>query len=207
MAARQLLGLHLAHRRLVGADHRSHQFADTGAMARAHEMQRRERHEVDLERQQAADLVALFHGDVVPLVHGEDQRPAARQRQAQHARVLLADGVLRVDHHGDHVRLGDGLQRLRHREDFDFVFDLGAASHAGGVDEREIAAIALERHENAVARGAGHFAGDQAFVADEPIDQRGLADVGPADDGDADAAVLVLFFGRRRSENPPARCP
>src|SRR5688572_14874729 len=60
--AGQLLGLHLAHRRLVGADHGSHQLADTGAMARTDEVHRCERHEVDLERQQPPDLLALLHG-------------------------------------------------------------------------------------------------------------------------------------------------
>ena len=41
-----------------------------------------------------------------------------------------------------------------------------------------------------------------AFVADEAIDQRRLADVGAADDGDADAAVFVLLA--RRHVGKPA---
>ena len=48
----------------------------------------------------------------------------------------------------------------------DLVVDLRAAAHAGGVDQRELAAVALERHEDAVARGAGDLARDQALVAD-----------------------------------------
>ena len=102
------------------------------------------------------------------------------------------------------MRFGDRLQRLRDREDFDLVFDLRAPPHACRVDQRELATVALERHENAVARGAGDLAGDEAFIADEPVDERGLSDVGPADDGDADAFVLLA---RRYVRKSVARLP
>ena len=42
-----------------------------------------------------------------------------------------------------------------------------------------------------VARGAGFVAGDHPFLPEERVDQRALAHVGPADDGQADRRVLL----------------
>ena len=97
----------------------------------------------------------------------------------------------------DDVSLGDRLQCLGDAGALDRILDSRAPAHPGGIDQQEFAAVTLERHHDAVARGAGLLAGDDAFLADQPIDQRRLADVGPADDGHAD--------GRRQSPRPRSR--
>ena len=70
---------------------------------------------------------------------------------------------------------------------------LAAPAQAGGVDQRVAPPGALERHLDRVARGARLVEGDDALLADQRVDQRRLADVRPADDGDARMAVLVLL--------------
>ena len=70
------------------------------------------------------------------------------------------------------MRLIDRLQRLGDAGALDHILDLGAATHAGGIDEHEVAPVALEGHENAVARGAGLLAGDHALLAQQPVDER-----------------------------------
>ncbi len=77
-----------------------------------------------------------------------------------------------------------------------------AAPYAGRVDEHELAAVALARHEDAVARRARLLRRDQPIRAEQPIDQRGLADVRPADHGDLRSVLLgergLLGRGGRR---------
>ena len=116
-------------------------------------------------------------------------------------RVLLADVVVRVEHQDHDMRLGDRLQRLGDAGALDRVIDPGAAPHAGGIDEQEIAPVALKRHQDAVARGAGLIAGDHALLADQAIHQRRLADVGPADDRDADGTSSSSGSVRLRIES------
>ena len=93
---------------------------------------------------------------------------------------------MRVDDADHDVRRIDRLQRLDDAELLDRFFDARAASHAGGVDQRVAAAVALERHEHRIARRARLIERDQALFAQQPIDQRRLADVRPADHRDAD---------------------
>ncbi len=98
-----------------------------------------------------------------------------------------------IDHADDDVGGIDRLQRLDDAELLDRFFDARTASHAGGIDQCIRLAIALERHEHRIARGAGLIERDQALFAEQTIDQRRLADVRPADDRDSN---VVLSAGR-----------
>ena len=75
----------------------------------------------------------------------------------------------------------------------------------GGVDQRVAPAAALERHLDRVARGAGLVEGDDALLADQRVDQRRLADVGAADDGDARMASLGFFLALALLRGNPSR--
>ena len=66
---------------------------------------------------------------------------------------------------------------------------------AGGIDENELCGVVGVNAGNAVARGLGFFTGDADFLPDEVVHQRGLADVGAADDGDEAAAVVGGMAG------------
>jgi len=202
--ARQLACRHGAHRRLVGAHRGLHELPHTAPMARGDEMQRRKGHEVQFQGQLALDLLALLRCNPVPLVDRDDERPPALERQSQHARVLLGDRVVRIEHHNDHVRFVDGLQRLGDACALDQILDPGATPHPGGVDQQERAPIAFEGHQDAVAGGAGLLVRDHTLLSQQAIHQRGLADVRAADDGDANG-VGVLIPSRLRlkaSEHP-----
>jgi hypothetical protein len=80
---------------------------------------------------------------------------------------------------------------------FSTALDARAAPDAGRVDQRVALAVALERHHDGVARRAGLIEGDHAILAEQPIDQGALADVGAADHRDLDAGHLgpVLRIG------------
>ncbi len=61
----------------------------------------------------------------------------------------------------------------------------------------------LDERVDGVTGGAGHVAHDGALLAAEAVEQRGLAGVGAADDGDADEVLGDLLLGglRQRSHD------
>ncbi len=69
---------------------------------------------------------------------------------------------------------------------------LALAPDAGGIDEAEEVALALDDLVDGVARGAGDVRNDGAVGAGQGVQQGGLADVGAADDGDLGLARLIL---------------
>ena len=179
----------IGHRRVVRLDGRSDQLTDAGAVARRHELYGCVGHEIELEFELTADVFALLVGDAVPFVDGDQQRPAALQRKPQHARILFADAVVGIDHEDDDMGGVDGLQGLGDARLLNHIRNLAATAHARGVDQGELAAVARERHEDAVACGARHLARDHPLLTDEPVDERRLTDVRAADDSDADASI------------------
>ena len=161
-------------------------------------MRRHEVEEGQLEIDIGADGVALVGGEVIPLVHRQHHGAAALGDEAHELGIVHAHFVGGVGHHDDDVGLFDCLQGFDDGELLDHFADAIAAADTGGVDQLVFAAVALNAHADGVARGASHFAGEQACIAQQAVDQRGLARVGAADDGDADDAVEVFKLGGRR---------
>src|SRR5690606_28664623 len=118
-------------------------------------------------------------------------RAAALVRDADQMQVLVRNAVARIDHRDDGARVLDGLKALHDAEFLDGLADARAAANAGRVDQQKLLAAALARHEHAVARRAGLGRRDEPVAADEAVDQRRLADVRPADDGDLRQARLA----------------
>jgi hypothetical protein len=85
----------------------------------------------------SAQGLALVVVDRVPLVDGHHHRAAAFQDVAGDVGVLLADALGGVDQQQHHVGVGNGLQRLDHRELLDRLEHLALAAQAGGVDQFE----------------------------------------------------------------------
>ena len=124
----------------------------------------------------------------VPLVEHERGRAAGLHRQLGDAQILGGDAVAGVaDDERDVGALGGAL-RAQRRVVLDRVGDLRLAAHAGRVDEHQPAPVDHQRHVDRVARRAGELGDDHALLAEEAVDERGLADVGPADHGQADAS-------------------
>ena len=154
--------------------------------------------------------------DRVPLVDRDDDGAAALEDVAGDVRVLVGDALGRVEQQEDDVGLGDRLQRLDDRELLDRLEHLAAPAQPGGVDQVEVAAAALERNDDRVARRSRLVEGDQALLAEPGVDQRRLADVGPAGDGELDrrvgvgllarALVVVVGLGRQRLAERGLEC-
>ena len=104
---------------------------------------------------------------------------------AEHLSDLLVevrDAGLDVDHEEDHVGL---LQREEHLLADGGLEALGGAGHeAAGVDEIELAAAPVHLAVDPVARDAGLVVDDGVPGLGEAVEERGLAHVRAADDGD-----------------------
>ena len=123
----------------------------------------------------------------VDLVRREHDRelPAA-QESAISSSPGRQPGARVDDEHG-HLRVGERRARLvldRDRERI-VVVEVDAA----GVDQRERAPVPLGLELLAVARDARALVHDRLARLREPVDERGLADIRIADDGDLHASI------------------
>ena len=74
----------------------------------------------------------------------------------------------------------------------------GGFEESRRVDEHDLGVAEGQDAGDAVARGLGARAGDGEFLSDEPVEERGLADVRLADDGDETGSVTLLVRGQMR---------
>ena len=141
------------------------------------------------------DEVALARRHAVPLVDRDHQCPTGLQGEAQQVEVVVHHAFTGVHHKDHHVGVLDGLQGLHHGEFFNFLMDLAALAHTGGVDQRVLLVVAFERDVDAVAGGAWLVIDDNAVFTEHAVDQGRLAHIGAADNGDLD----TVFFARARN--------
>ena len=80
--------------------------------------------------------------------------------------VALDDPLARVDQDERHVGALGRLERAQLRVVLDPLPLPALAAQAGGVDEHERAAVALEDRVDRVARRARHLVDDRALLAD-----------------------------------------
>ena len=128
---------------------------------------------------------------VIDLVHHQDDR---RFRFAQNSRQLLIDrreSVLRVDHEQNHVAFAHGgvrrVANLRRQLRF------ARAADSSRVPNRKRPRPARAGRGQPIARDPGLIVHDRDIPAGESIEERRLADIRPADDGDFAHAFWRVF--------------
>ena len=114
-------------------------------------------------------------------------------------RSCFSKGIVEIDQQHNDFRKADGAQRVGGGEFFELVDDFGALAQSGGVEELHLAVAPEEVHPDGVARDARLRPGQQPFLAENAVDQRGFARIGAADDSDPQrlrhievAAVLIV---------------
>ncbi len=116
---------------------------------------------------------------------------------------LGGDAFGGVDHDQRDVGGFQMLARHDHRELLGHQLGLALAADSGGVDEAVGLAVALDQFIDGIARGSGDGRDDGAAGSGQRVQQRRLADVGAADDGDLDSLANGLLR-RLRSRLRPA---
>ena len=137
----------------------------------------------------AADPLRLLEGLVheVPLIHDDDDRPALLDRLARDGLVLHGHPLHGIEDEEDDVGPLDRLQRTQARKIFDRGGELGRGLDSGGVDQPEgillaVPPLEVERQFDGIARRAGRLVDDEPVALEEAVGERGLADVGAADE-------------------------
>ncbi len=139
-----------------------------------------------LETQLGKFIGVSFGAARVHLVGGDQNGFAAAAQAAGNFAVERHDAFLHVDDQHDDIRRFDGQFHLFERGLDDDVAGFFAAQQtdAAGVHEREGVPAPLGLGGDAVARDAGLVMHDGDAPSDDAIEQRGLADIRPADNGD-----------------------
>ena len=121
-------------------------------------------------------------GAALGLVGGEDHRPLIAAQDAGEDLVARGDALAGVDQEQHHVRFLDGQFGLGAHARFQAV--VVDVLEAGRVDQDQVEVAQAAAGEAAVAGDAGPVVDDGELLAGQPVEQRGLADVRPADDGE-----------------------
>ena len=126
-------------------------------------------------------MLALDFG----LVGHHDHRLAGAAHQIGEGAVVRHRAGLGIEHEEHRVRLLDRLFGLRQHPPGE-AFGMGVLE-ARGVDDGEVEIAEPRLPLAAVARHARPVVDQSEPLADQPVEQRGLADIRPPDDGDGEA--------------------
>ena len=118
--------------------------------------------------------------DQVPLVVDQDQRPPGVDHLLDDPHVLLGDRLGGVQEHDGDLRLVDRPLGAQHGVVVGAPHLPDPAADAGGVHEHPPAPVELDDLVDGVAGGAGGLVDDDPLRAGDGVEQRGLADIGPA---------------------------
>ena len=121
-------------------------------------------------------------GQMVRLVGDEDHRAAGLPQIGGDLLVGGVDAFRHVHEKQHQIALGHRGFDLRSHRAAELV--LRARDHPAGVHEPEAPSVPLGRAEMPIPRHAGAIVHDRLPPADQPVEERGLPDIGPTDDGD-----------------------
>jgi len=137
----------------------------------------------DVAEAEAAEVFGSGgEGGGVDLVDGEEDGLAAAQKEAGEGDVGRGELGAAVDDHDDDGGFGEGGAGLE--KDFGGEQRGVVGDDAAGVDQARVGGLPLDEAVDAVAGDAGLVADNGAARAGEAIEERRLADVGAAADGD-----------------------
>ena len=140
-------------------------------------------------RRRSSDGVGVLEGELgagvgvegVALVEDRDDRPARRGVESGGVLERARGAVARVGEVDDDVGVEDGADGGAAHGVLERVLGI---EEAGRVDEDHLGVAVGEEAEDAGARGLGLGADDGELLADEPVEEGGLAGVGGSGDGD-----------------------
>src|SRR5437016_3001379 len=144
--------------------------------------------------------VARRNNGEIPLIDDDDHGAAGLFGIAGDLRVALRHALRAVDDQESHIRALQAAAGHDHAEFFRDQRGLALAANAGSIHKTIPAAVARDLRVDVVHGGAGDGGDDGTFFADHAVEQRGLTDVGAADDGDFDD---VGFVGGKNGRGKP----
>ena len=141
------------------------------------------------EGPQLLELLLLVRNQV-PLVDGDDEGSPFVRHEIADREVLLLEGMLGIDQQHDDLGEADGAHGIAGGELLGHLAHARLAPEPRRVEQAHRPAAPGEVRGDGVARQARLGPGDHPLLAQQRVDQRRLAGVGPADDGEADGKDL-----------------
>ena len=152
-----------------------------------------ERHGIAQAQRIGVEHAGLAHASL-GLVGGEDDGLVGAAHEIGEIFVVRRHADARIDHEEDGVGLlHRGFRLPAHAPDERAV---GALLEAGRVDDGEGEIGELRLPLAPVARDARAVVDERELLADEPVEQRRFADIGPADDGEREGHGVEVSRGR-----------
>ncbi len=133
------------------------------------------------------DVRLLFR---ISLVHREKQRAPSLSQQAHEFEIRRGQFGTAVDYHDDGSSLIEGDSRLAKNLRWDEIFFFG--KNSAGIDDTNAAAAPFRITVKAIARNARFVANNGAARAHDAIEERGLAYIRPAHDGNVGTPAAVV---------------
>ena len=121
---------------------------------------------------------AVVFFDQIPLVHDEDAGGSPFHGETGDLDVLLADPLLGIDQDERDVGPIDRLDGLDDGVFLQSKADAALPADSRGIDQKKFLPVAGEGGVDGVPRRPGDGVRDRPFVAEDPIDEGGLADIG-----------------------------
>ena len=132
--------------------------------------------------------------DEVPLVGCEHERPAFLDRPGRNGEVLALQPVGGVEEQHDHFGESDRAVGVRRRQPLDPVLHAGAAAKACRIHQAHGPALPGPFDGDRIACHTRLRPGQQAFLVEEPVDQRRFAHIRPADNGELERARRLVVL-------------
>ncbi len=134
----------------------------------------------------------LLVADEIPLVDGDDEGAPLVRHHLADREVLLLEGMLGVDQQHHHLGEAQRTHGIAGGELLGGLADARLAPEPRRVEQADGPATPGEVRGHRVAGEAGLGTRDHALLAQQRVDQRRLAGVGAADDGEADGKGLGI---------------
>lgn len=122
--------------------------------------------------------------DQIPFVECDDRCPAFTDDEIGNLQILLFKRDRRIEHDDDDFRKTDRTQAVSNRKLFELFLHARLAAQTGSIEQLDLAATPFPIHRDRVTGDACFRSGQQAVFAEHRIDERRLASVGSADNGD-----------------------
>ena len=141
----------------------------------------------------------------VPFVQRNNQCPSLPEDMREQGGVLVGQTLPGVEHQDHDMGTFDGLQGLYRAELLHRLGDAPAPPDAGRIDQLIGLTIPLDAHADRVPGRPRLVEGKHAFLAENSVDQRRFAHVGPSDDSQAHDALFRCTL-RYSAFNAPGKC-
>src|SRR5262249_23239412 len=135
----------------------------------------------------------MVFGHCIPFVNGNNDRPTRLICIAGDVSVQGSDTFGPINDKNRDIASFQVAPGHYDAKFFRLQFCLTFSPNTGSVNKSDTQSVMLDDTVNCIPRRPGYWRDHRPLLAHKSIEQRGLADIWPADDGDANLLMSILF--------------